>query len=133
MAMIKCPECGQNVSDKAATCPHCGYAVADSRPDGMVRIKMSVISQTVTARQKVTLMAGGRVLWEGQTGQIAEVYFERATSVHIKYHTGLTTWGAECDGVIDPAKGKRYAIQPMRGMFKAGMCLQRVDVIDSDR
>ena len=62
MAMIKCPECGQNVSDKAATCPHCGYAVADSRPDGMVRIKMSVISQTVTSRQKVTLTAGGRVL-----------------------------------------------------------------------
>lgn len=133
MAMIKCPECGQNVSDKAATCPHCGYAVADSRPDGMVRIKMSVISQTVTSRQKVTLTAGGRVLWEGQTGQIAEVYFERATNVHIKYHMGLTTWGAECDGVIDPAKGKRYAIQPMRGMLKAGMCLQRVDVIDSDR
>lgn len=25
MAMIKCPECGGNVSDKADVCPHCGY------------------------------------------------------------------------------------------------------------
>lgn len=28
MALIKCPECGQQVSDKAAVCPHCGVAIA---------------------------------------------------------------------------------------------------------
>ena len=25
MALVKCPECSGNVSDKAPTCPHCGY------------------------------------------------------------------------------------------------------------
>lgn len=25
MALIKCPECGQNVSTEATACPHCGY------------------------------------------------------------------------------------------------------------
>ena len=25
MALLKCPECNHNVSDKAAACPHCGY------------------------------------------------------------------------------------------------------------
>ena len=25
MAMIECPECGKEVSDKAYVCPHCGY------------------------------------------------------------------------------------------------------------
>jgi uncharacterized membrane protein YvbJ len=25
MALVNCPECGQQVSDKAAFCPHCGY------------------------------------------------------------------------------------------------------------
>lgn len=25
MALIKCPECNKEVSDKAKTCPHCGY------------------------------------------------------------------------------------------------------------
>ena len=24
MALIKCPECGNSISDKAAKCPHCG-------------------------------------------------------------------------------------------------------------
>ena len=28
MALIKCPECGQEVSDKAPTCPHCGVQIA---------------------------------------------------------------------------------------------------------
>ena len=27
MAMIKCPECGREVSDKAAACPHCAYPI----------------------------------------------------------------------------------------------------------
>lgn len=28
MALIKCPECGQDVSDKADRCPHCGVNIA---------------------------------------------------------------------------------------------------------
>ena len=62
MALIKCPECGQEVSDKATVCPRCAFPIADSRPDGTVRIKMTSISQTVTARQKVTVYAGGKAL-----------------------------------------------------------------------
>lgn len=27
MALIKCPECGQQVSDRAKKCPHCGYVL----------------------------------------------------------------------------------------------------------
>ena len=27
MALINCPECGKEVSDKADTCPNCGLAV----------------------------------------------------------------------------------------------------------
>lgn len=27
MALIKCPECGRDISDKAESCPHCGYKV----------------------------------------------------------------------------------------------------------
>ena len=29
MALIKCPECGNTVSDKAKTCPHCGVEISD--------------------------------------------------------------------------------------------------------
>ena len=27
MALIKCPECGKKMSDKAEGCPHCGYSL----------------------------------------------------------------------------------------------------------
>lgn len=27
MALIRCPECNSDVSDKAAACPHCGYPI----------------------------------------------------------------------------------------------------------
>ena len=27
MALIKCPECGRDISDKAGRCPHCGYPI----------------------------------------------------------------------------------------------------------
>lgn len=31
MALIKCPECGNEISDKAAACPNCGYPI-DGKP-----------------------------------------------------------------------------------------------------
>ena len=27
MALIKCPECGKDVSSEAASCPYCGYPI----------------------------------------------------------------------------------------------------------
>jgi hypothetical protein len=29
VAIIKCPECGASVSDKAHSCPHCEYKITD--------------------------------------------------------------------------------------------------------
>lgn len=31
MALIKCPECGKDVSDTAKMCPHCGYKIKISK------------------------------------------------------------------------------------------------------
>lgn len=28
MALINCPECGKEISDKAKACPHCGYPLS---------------------------------------------------------------------------------------------------------
>lgn len=29
MAMIKCMECGRDISDRASVCPHCGFPIHD--------------------------------------------------------------------------------------------------------
>ena len=34
MALIKCPECSKDVSDKAPTCPNCGAPIAAASVDG---------------------------------------------------------------------------------------------------
>jgi len=30
MALIKCPECGRDVSDSAVSCPHCGHPISSN-------------------------------------------------------------------------------------------------------
>ena len=34
MALIRCPECGKYISDKAKACPNCGYPMDDVKPQG---------------------------------------------------------------------------------------------------
>lgn len=29
--LIKCPECGKDISDQASSCPHCGYPIKEAR------------------------------------------------------------------------------------------------------
>ena len=33
MAIVKCPDCGREVSDRAAACPGCGYPIAAGSPE----------------------------------------------------------------------------------------------------
>ena len=36
MALIKCSECGKEVSDKAKACPNCGNPIASPRNKGFL-------------------------------------------------------------------------------------------------
>lgn len=33
MSLIKCPECGKEISDKASACIHCGYPLGSNTSD----------------------------------------------------------------------------------------------------
>ena len=33
MGLIKCPECGNEISDKAQSCPKCGYPLSEQKKD----------------------------------------------------------------------------------------------------
>ncbi len=39
MALIKCPECGQEISDTAKSCPHCGYKTKKINPEKIAKYK----------------------------------------------------------------------------------------------
>ena len=42
MALIKCPECGKEVSDRAGSCPNCAFPLSSMRTDGEVSIKLPI-------------------------------------------------------------------------------------------
>lgn len=48
MALIKCPECGKEISDKAGKCPHCGYPIEEhlkrERQKELYKIKLNSIT-----------------------------------------------------------------------------------------
>lgn len=45
MALIKCPECGKEVSDKAPACIHCGYPFQKQQPEESNQSYKVVIQQ----------------------------------------------------------------------------------------
>lgn len=47
MALIKCPECGKEISDKATTCPNCGYPVPINQQKHPMLIPVQPIQQEV--------------------------------------------------------------------------------------
>ena len=128
MALIKCPECGQEVSDRASQCPKCAFPIAEMKTDGIVRVKINPLygKQSVSIYDKA-----GNPLWDGKTGEIAEIKLSKPTNVLVKYHFGMYN-GAKCEGTIDPSKGKKYVVQGVEGFFKMQCVLQRVDHIDSE-
>ena len=134
MAMIKCPECGKDVSDKAKSCPHCGCPIESLSPSGTVKIKVSVLKAPtgLNGNQTVSIFSNNNVIWEGNSGEVAELFFEGATNIKVKYHMSLMHYGGECSGIVDPAKSKKYNVSARQGIMSTKLVLQPVDVFDSD-
>lgn len=54
MALIKCVECGKEISDKATACPNCGCPVGDVKSVGTAKKKMDI-----PKNKKDLLVVGG--------------------------------------------------------------------------
>lgn len=52
--LMNCPDCGNPVSRKAKACPNCGCPVVSMTPDGVVRIRLSNLINTMT-KQSVSI------------------------------------------------------------------------------
>jgi len=46
MGLIKCPECGADVSDKAVACPKCAYPIVESSTEQAQTVKVRAIEKT---------------------------------------------------------------------------------------
>lgn len=134
MAIIKCPECGNQVSDKASSCIHCGFPLAQSINNGVVKIKLSpVLAPTgFNGNQKVSITSDEITLWEGKSGEVAEIKLNKVTNITVKYHLSMMHYGGECSGVIDPSQNTKYNVSARQGFMSTKLSFHQVDVIDAD-
>ena len=140
MAMIKCPECGNMISDKGTNCVHCGTPL---QVDKTVKIKIPKFNTGIFNQKSCAaeLYRKNVALWKGFSGQVANIEIEsEKTEISIlikKAYTGhpfpffrdFTITGTV-------AQGKKYEIKMTRaaligGPTKSDWALSEVDVIDS--
>ena len=134
MALIKCPECGQEVSDRSKACPKCGFPIEELSPSGSVKIKLSK-GNAISDKQKVIIVDSRTdgVLWDGHIGQIADVYVSGPTPVCIKYQKSAMFYGGECTGTLDPTQSKKYVVNVNgHNLFRAFLSFEAVDVFDRE-
>ncbi len=58
MALIKCPECGADVSDKAAACPKCAHPIVESSTPEQVQIVKAQTIKKTAKKHKVQILIG---------------------------------------------------------------------------
>ena len=72
MALIKCSECGRQVSDKAESCPQCGAPIASALETEAAGAKLRTTQQTST-RLKTHILISAILFWAGIVGIIVVV------------------------------------------------------------
>ncbi len=132
MALIKCPECEKEVSDKAKTCIHCGCPLEEMVTSGVVRIKMpnNIVEGWVglfSSRTATVSDKSGKTLWTGQHGENASFTLDKPTDIVIN----LGGWANSVEGIVEP-KRKYSLVQDMGMHMLATYRITEVDVIDAD-
>jgi len=95
MALVKCPDCGKDLSENAATCLQCGRPMAQVKPSALVRYVRAFIAVSVIV---LSLIAA---LWI--SGSIAG-NFEGGPFDSPKWYSNL---GETCSSPNDCALGLR--------------------------
>ncbi len=125
MALIKCPDCGQMVSDRAKACIHCGCPL--SEPDYTVKIKTPKFQEAIyKVTHTFTDDSTGRVLATAYQNQVVSIKLDKPT--RIRCH--LRGWK---DSFLDytPHENARYNMVIMPGWVQT-ISFQEVDHIDTD-
>ena len=101
MALIKCPECGKEVSEKAEKCPECGYPLIQKNTR-----KVFVFLDGLSLRKKISLIVFGIIC-------IAIVVFSLFLSIiDIEDYSVICTVNNISDGNIKINKCKTFYYSP---------------------
>lgn len=133
MALIKCPECGKEVSDKAVACPNCGCPLSEVvTRGGTVKIKLPN-TQSISggfvgmlSSKSAKIFSGVKTLWTGKHGETASFTINEPTKIRID----LGGWANSVEGTVEP-RHKYELVQDFGIHMLATYRLSEVDTIDS--
>lgn len=100
MALIKCPECGKEISDRAGACPNCGCPIADAPTS----IKVRALSNDPAVR-RTKYYINGIVVAEVPIGATATIKITKPTLITMSQHTALMKYTS---GRFTAVPGKCY-------------------------
>ena len=128
MALIKCPECGGQVSDKAPACIHCGAPLVSQK--NIVMFKTPQHNGALVRMPYKIYDGQNRLLGSGTQGQVIQFELDEPTRLRIQ----LDKPGIK-DIFLDytPNGTQKYQINWMNTFLKTYLEVYPVDVIDADR
>lgn len=130
--LIRCPDCGREVSKRASVCPGCGCPLAEMVTSGVVKIKLPRTEQMadgfmgLLSSKEASISSKGKTLWRGKHGETASFTIEEPVQIVIN----LGTWGNPVEGTVEP-KNRYELVQDYGFHMKATFRLSEVDTIDS--
>lgn len=127
MALIRCPECNSEVSDRAGACPRCGFPIQQKMNEHLIRIKMPVKpSSGMFGAWRVIRQDTGLEIGKVQPKEIFEFESDKPVDLEIKSGGALIGF----DFSVSP--GKKYACSWSTGFFLPKLVCYEVDQYDSD-
>lgn len=128
MALINCPECGKEVSDKAQTCINCGCPLAGINPAGSVAV---AVNGPGMVQMYIFNMENGQILWNGRNGEIARFNVEKETEISIIGSMEKRHPERGAKAVV--RGGRRYEYKMRKSFWGGEYVINEIDVIDSGR
>ena len=124
MALISCPECGKEISDKAVACPNCGCPIKVTETQIIVKASSDFIG-----------LIGAYIIYDDKNNEVARLkageHFaaklpDKKTICSVKLKG---TFGAPKQMICEPHTVNRFSVSPSETHY--GFVVSKVDVFDS--
>lgn len=127
MAMIKCPECQSEVSDRASACPRCGFPISSIETSNIVKIKMPSHSDVIASKFRIFDVDTREELLRVEVGGVAELHSQRPLNICITWWNtfGKPDFPKNCCSTVYP--GKKYSVSWEHGWLTLGLVCSEVD------
>lgn len=72
--IIKCPECGKEISDKAKSCPNCGFPIAHEEKPKVYAVKLNDSMIVETQDDHIKILSDGKLIIESPAKDFVLIY-----------------------------------------------------------